>query len=246
MNLYHKAVFLAGKIRKINHFPWVTWDVHQHRVKMDEIFEALPLIQYGDIGLHRDEGYLSNVAIPGCFKHTWIHTDHGIEKPQVVEALAEGVTYRNAVYPMYSDYSIILRPKGVSYLDRRGACRKAKGIVGSRYDADFSFDIEKEMMFYDGEDQSGAIDHLGEATNYMRKFDHAFSCTEVCAYSWWHKREELGIYREMARGKNVILADTFLNNGWKVVWASESVTVDSVAKMGLSEEGVEMIRAFRS
>ena len=64
-DIYRKAVFFIGDIRKIDSFPWVTWDVHQHRVSLDEIIEALPKIKYGDVGIHRDDGYLSNIAIPG-------------------------------------------------------------------------------------------------------------------------------------------------------------------------------------
>lgn len=242
--LYRKAVFFAGDIRKIKHFPWVTWDVNQHAVRMEEIMEALPLIKYGDVGLHRDSGYLSNVAIPGYMKHAWIHTDDG-NNPMIVEAISEGVVHRSAVYPMYSDYTIILRPKGVDYKARRGACKKAKGIVGTRYDHDFEFDIEAQLKHYKGDDSEAAAEDLGSATKYMKKFDHAFSCTEAVGYSWWHRREQLRIYREQSRGKSVILADSFLNGGFDIVWASESVTVDAAAKMQLHEEGIEMIRKFR-
>jgi hypothetical protein len=245
-DIYRKAVFFAGDIRRIHHFPWVTWDVHQHEVRMEEILEALPLIKYGDIGVHRDAGYLSNIAIPGFMKHAWIHTDDGTKKPMIVEAISEGVVHRSAVYPMYSDYTIILRPKGVDYKARRGACKKAKSIVGTRYDHDFKFDVEAELKHYKGDDTEQATQELGSALKYMQKFDHGFSCTEAVSYAWWHRREQLRIYREKSRGKEVILADSFINGGLDIVWASKSVTVDVAVKMGLHEEGVEMIRKFRS
>lgn len=245
-DLYRKTVFFIGDIRKIDCFPWITWDVHQHAVGMEEVIEALHLIKYGDIGVHRDAGYLSNIAIPGFFKHAWIHTEDGVDSPMIVEAVSEGVIHRSAAYPLYSDYAMILRPKGIGYKARRGACKKAKSIVGTRYDHDFNFDIEEELKHYNGDNGSVAANELGQGAKYMKKFDHGFSCTEVVSYAWWHCREQLRIFREKSRGKRVILADSFVNRGWEIVWASKSVTVEAAIKWGLHEEGVDMIREFRS
>ena len=72
----------------------------------------------------------------------------------------------------------------------------------------------------------------------------AFTCTELVAYAWWHLREQLGIQRTERYGKQVILADSFINKNWRIRWASESVTVDVAASMGLHEEGVEMVREW--
>lgn len=242
-DFYKKLVFLGGDIRKINCFPWITWDVHQHKVKFEELLEALPLTQFGDIGIHRDDGYLSNIVIPGFMKHAWIHTNDG-KNPMIVEAISEGVTNRSALYPMYSDYTIILRPKNIDYKSRKGACKKANAIVGTRYDHDFKFDIERELEFYKGEDLELAKEDLGSGVEYMKKFDLAFSCTEVVGYSWWHEREKLRIYRTKNRGKNVILADSFLNNSWEIIWMSSSVTLKSAVNFGLHEEAIEMIKNY--
>jgi len=252
-DIYRKMVFWVGDVRKLDVFPWVTWDVHQHKVRHEEVLEALPLIQYGDVGLHRDAGFLSNVAIPGFMKHAWIHTQDGNTSPAIIEAISEGVVKRSPVYPMFSDYTIILRPRDVTEAERKGACLKAQSIVGERYDHQFEFDIEEELKHY-GDDSLAnlsvrtrdAITHLEEGQEWLCKHDHGFSCTEVVGYAWWHRRDHLGIFREQHRGKSVIVADKFLNYGWDVIWASESVTVDVAAKMGLHEEGVELIRAYRS
>jgi len=244
-DIYRRIVFFVGDIRKIHSFPWITWDVHQHKVRLEEIMEALPLIRYGDIGIHRDEGYCSNLAIPGFMKHAWIHTEDG-QNPLIIEAVSEGVIKRSAVYPMYSDYTIILRPKDVDEDSRAGACLKAEKIVGTRYDHHFEFDIEEELEFYKGQDIDKAAEDLDSGKRWIRKYDHGFSCTEVVSFSYWHEREKLRIWRTKRRGKNVILADTFLNGGWDIVWASESVTVDIAAKLKLHEEGIEMIRTYRS
>jgi len=239
-NIVRDLTFMVGDLHNTGKFPWIACGSKEHLVKFDEIVDAIPLIQYGDIGLHRDAGYLSNVFIPGFMKHAWIFTEEGLDC-KIVEAISSGVTHRNFVYPMYSDYSIILRPRGVSENDRKGACVKAKSIVGERYDHEFYFDIEKELQFYRGSDIEGAIIDLNKANKQLDKFKHGFSCTEVVAYSWWHQREKLRLYRTNFAGKDIIKPDSFINNSWEVVWKSESVTKDVAIKLGLSEEGIETI-----
>lgn len=242
--LWRKIVFFIGDIRRLDKFPWVTWAVHEHGVGYDEILAALPLIKYGDVGIHRDAGYLSNIAIPGFMKHGWIHTRDGLDNPQIVEATSDGVLGKSALYPMFSDFTIILEPKGVSDDERKGACKKANGVIGAEYDVDFRFDIESELQYYQGKDRDGAINDLIEGEAFLRRYDHAFSCTELVSYSWWHKREDLRLYRKKSRGKSVILADDFLNGGWSIKWASKSVTVEAAQRYGLHEEGIAMIESY--
>ena len=245
-DVWKKMVFLAGDIRRLKSFPWVTWSVHNHKVCLGEVLEALPMMQYGDVGLHRDWGYLSNVAIPGFMKHGWIHVSSGENSPMIVEAISEGVVLRSALYPMYSDYTIILEPKNVEDSARKGACKKARSIVGENYDVNFHFDIEKEINYYKGQELEEAKTSLSVGETRLKKYDPAFSCTEVCSYSWWHKRESLRLFRKPRRGKKVIIADDFLNNSWKIKWMSSSVTVDVALRHGLHEEGVTMIEGFLS
>ncbi len=71
--LWRKIVFFVGDVHTVPAFPWVSWGIKKHQMNYDEVLVALPKIQYGDIGLHRDKGFLSNVAIPGFMKHSWIH-----------------------------------------------------------------------------------------------------------------------------------------------------------------------------
>jgi len=243
--LWRRLVFWVGDIRKLAHFPWITWDVHEHRVRHEEIMAALPQIRYGDIGLHRDAGYLSNLAIPGFMKHAWIFTEDG-PCPMIMEAISEGVVHRSAVYPMHSDYTLILRPRGVSENERKGACLKAKRVGGASYDVDFKFNIEEELRHYGGQDTQGAQQDLGAAENNLQRFDMAFSCTELVSYCWWHKREQLGLYRSMHQGKYSIIADDFLNENWEIVWMSESVTEEAARTLKVPEKGLEMIRAWRA
>lgn len=243
-DLWRQLVFFGGKIRTLDAFPWITWAADDdHIVTFDEIASAMNLIRYGDIGLHRYAGYLSNVVIPGFMIHAWVHTEDGYQG-RIVEAVRQGVVHRSAIYPMFADYTIILRPKMVSEEERKGACLKAKKIVGSKYDVDFTFDIEDEINYFRGKDEARARAHLKAGEPMIKKYDPAFTCTEVAAYSWWHKREELGIERTEHRGKSVIIGDTFLNPGWEIVWMSRSVTADTAYKLGVSEMGLAMINAY--
>ena len=63
-------VFLAGDIRRLKCFPYLTWDVSEHQISLDEALrKALPLVRPGDVILHRDDGYLSNCFIGGAMVH---------------------------------------------------------------------------------------------------------------------------------------------------------------------------------
>ncbi len=204
--------------------------------------QALPLIQYGDVGLHRDAGYLSNAFIPGFMKHGWIHIWDMPSRPRIVEAISDGVVESNAIKPMFSDYTIILSPKGVSDAERKGACLKAERVVGVGYDPFFNFDIEEELAFYTGSDLEGARQ---EKENWLKNaYTYTFSCTEVVSYAWWHKREELKIKRTRRFGRETITADDFMNDAWRIKWLSASVTPEAARKMGLHDEGGRMIERF--
>ena len=246
--VYRAFVFFAGDIRRLHSVPWVTWSRHPHAVSYEEVLLALPSVEYGDVGLHRDWGYLSNVAIPGFMKHAWIYVQNGTSRPEIVEAISEGVVCRSPIYPMHSDYAIILTPSkkvGITEEERKGACLKARQIVGEKYDHRFEFDIEAELKFYSGQSIDEARDHLQVGKEWIRRFDHAFSCTEVVSYCWWHRKEDLGVRRTERWGKSVILADSFLNEGWTIKWASTSVTADDARKFGLSDEGISLIEEYR-
>jgi hypothetical protein len=242
--VYRGLLNWGGDIKKINCFPYVTWATHSCLTDFDEILEALSLIKYGDIGLHRDVGYLSNSIIPGFMKHAWIHVQGGLEKPRIVEAVSEGVLLRNAIHPLLSDYSIILSPKGVSDEERKGACLKAESVVGAQYDVNFKFDIEEELKFYTGTHLASAATDLVVTESNLQKYMPTFSCTEVVGYSWWHKREELDIYRTDFKRKSIIKPDSYLNNEWEIKWASKSVTLDIAKKYNLYEEGLVMLEKY--
>lgn len=243
-NIYRKIFNFTADLHHVKSFPWFSWAEYHHGVDFDEILEVLPLIKYGDVGLHRDKGYLSNLAVPGYMKHAWIQTEDGLVAPKIVEAVSEGVLYKNAIYPLYSDYAIIVSPKNVTDQERGGACLKAKQIIGVKYDINFKFDIEKELEFYTGQDTEAATRSLEVGVENIQHYDAAFTCTEVVSYAWWHRREQLRLFRHKVMGKNAIIPDDFLNGGWEIKWLSRSVTPDSARKLKLHEEGIHMIEEF--
>ena len=232
-NFWRKIVFWVGDIRKIKHFPWVTWDVCEHEISIEEAVEATKLIKTGDIGVHLDRGYLSNFAIPGFMKHAFYFTN----KETTIEAISEGVVKRHALYPIISDYTIILRPKNLNDEELLKAVIKAENIVGQQYDVKFAFDIEEEVKIFGGNEIVSARENVAH-------WDGGFSCTEVVTFVYAHVKDKLRLYRIKSRGKDVVIADQFINNGFEVVWCSKSVTPEFAKQRGLHEEGIELIQKY--
>jgi hypothetical protein len=243
--LWTDLVFFCGHLHLTDKFPGFAIGEREKFIAFDEITrECIPNIQFGDIGLHRDWGYLDNLVIPGFMKHAWIHTEDGTADPRIVEAVSAGVLHRSSFVPIYSDYAMVLRPKGVTEEQRKGACLKAKQIIGDRYDVNFKFDIEKEIEFYSGKEKDQALNDLNLAAEQLKNYHPAFSCTEVVGYCWWHMRELLRIYRIEHLGKKILIADEYINRSWEIIWASKSCTVKAAQEMGLHEEGVSMIEDY--
>lgn len=241
--------FAAGDLRAQSSIPWFTTNIRTPLVPFEEIVEGLELAQFGDVGLHRDSGYFTNLTIPGAMKHCWLHTSDsqdvcGPFVGEIVEATSEGVLQKSAIVPYYSDYAILLRPIGVTTEERKGACVKAQSVIGSDYDTSFKFNIEEELLYYapeNAEDLKEAIKSLEASEAALQRWNHAFSCSELVAYCWWHKRNELRLYRRKFLGKNVILPIDFMHSGFEIVWCSESWTVDVAHRQGLGEEALDML-----
>ncbi|MDP1711947.1 MAG: hypothetical protein Q8K86_05770 [Candidatus Nanopelagicaceae bacterium] len=266
------VIFFFGDVRRLSHFPWVTWDVYYKSVDYTEAMDALGCVKAGDVGIHRDDGYFSNLVIPGFFKHAWIHLNDGKTKAEIMEAVSEGVLRRHALHSIVSDYTVILRPPEgtVTAADVSLAVGYAEKLEGCEYDVDFNFNIEKEHAdlgkhtvstencSFRETDASLAVAHrtlmafsppeerafLGEAKDNLQQKFGAFSCTEVASFCWWHKRRELKIRRKRYGGKEIIAADDFLN-GFDIVWASKKVTPEAAKKFGLSNEAIRKIKAWR-
>src|ERR1017187_3330210 len=161
-NLFRNFIFWIGTVRHLCVFPWVTWDHHNPCVTHDEIDQNIvPKLEIGDVGVHCDHGFLSNLFIPGSFKHAWIHVD----QTQIIEATHEGVLQKSCRNPLRTDDLVIVRPK-LPLSAKMEAVERAKTALGFVYDVNFDFDLKSEFR-------------------HLNKHDQAFSCIEVVAYAYY-------------------------------------------------------------
>lgn len=232
--LKKKAIFAAGDIRREHCLGGFAWGKYEHLIDFDEAAEGLQQAEYGYVGLHRNRGDLSNIAIPGFMKHAWIHTD---STDRIIEAVSEGVPKRHAFHALLSDYAIITKPL-VPKAARTQAVKRVEWIseLECPYDDKFSFDFEiiEEALFKDKT--------LAEMN--MKKYCLGVSCTEAVALGYVGHRRELGLYRVKVGKRQAIMPDNFLTTRFKIVWASKHTTVDNAHKLGLPEEGCEMLKEY--
>jgi hypothetical protein len=257
--IWRRIAFWAGDVRLdwqwyfFIPFPLISWTHHEYAVTYETLLDVCKMLEPGDLMLATKNGYVfSNAAIPGCFKHAGVivegprgcHSDD-IDPTTVrlVEAVSEGVVRRHLLWAR-GDLMIFLRPKDVDFEDRAKAVRIADKIVGCRYDAGFDFNIEDELKHMSvGDAESEEREELERVKrNFKAEFDVAFSCTEVAAAAWWHKRKPLGIVRQRVRGRMCIVADQFVNRSFQIVWTN--VTVAQAEKEGLGEEGLRELDAY--
>jgi hypothetical protein len=226
-----KIFFWLGDICRLGSFPWVTWVPKSHKMSFRDVREASFICRPGDIGLHKDDGFLSNLGIPGAFKHAWIC----VENHMCVEAISEGVIKRDDMAPLVSDYVVILRPRGVGKDSTTEAVARANALVGHPYDVNFKFDFKETEDALFG---CRAKRDIQKAVNISSGNYHvAFSCTETVGFCWYHEKKQLNIFRSMYAGREAIIADDFLRMSFNIVYASPSVTSEWALKQGISEEG---------
>jgi hypothetical protein len=264
---WRRIIFWAGDVWLSSNFSYLHYGEKEYLTTYEEYLNALNLMCDGDIVLTTHKGYVfSNSAIPGLFKHALIVVKgpvpspmggfHDITNMRIVEAESEGVLERHPLH-VRADYMIILRPKNVTDDDILQAVKTARKIVGSDYDADFKFDIEEELKHLN-ERKARAIDQ-NEMTRFQEdidelkihtknlaaEYDHAFSCTETVAASWWHKRRQLGIYRQRRRGRMIIISDQFINKNFEIIWVSASVSPDKIQKLD-NKDARSMLTEYKS
>jgi hypothetical protein len=267
---WRRLAFFGGDLRWISHFPWVTWDSQDCDVSHEDWLNALKISAAGDVLMVTHKGFfMSNTAIPGLFKHAaffsvsprcWDQKDeHGqrfcdVTVCRIIEAISEGVVEHHPAHAR-GDLMIVVRPKGANRDDVKMSVAMARKIVGCDYDTGFKFNIEDELHRLN-KHRTSLIGKLSEmakvdqdinelktvSTNVVADFDMAFSCTETVAAAWWHKRHELRLYRQFKRGRNIIVADQFVNRGFEVVWTN--VRAAEARRRGLHEEGVGMIEDY--
>lgn len=237
-------VFKIGDIRWLGwkDFPFViTWDVHYHKISLNEVDECKAKLEIGDIVLHRDSGFLSNLSIGGIMIHAGIVVPDENGKPtQIVEAISEGVVKRNVGHILYSDYACVVRPK-LSFEYKIDACMWADKIVGSEYDVQFNFNTEEERKSI-------------EKGNKER-----FCCTEIPHFCYLDHIKELGVFRKrnigfatkflsligLNPGTAIVTADMYVEAlGLDIVWMSQSYTHDWAKSMGASEQHLFKIAKY--
>jgi hypothetical protein len=185
---WRRIAFWAGDVYVIWYFkfiPWFAWNHHEYGVGYEELLKVMRDLEPGDVMLATKDPYpLSNLAIPGCFKHAGIivkgphkilpenrlkvagetdppDTAYCFDPSYVslVEAISEGVVRRSPLWAR-ADKMIFLRPKHVRDKCREHAVSIAMKTVGSKYDASFKFDIEEELKWMDEEEDAyRAMDH---------------------------------------------------------------------------------------
>lgn len=223
-------VFNVGHIRRLDNFPFFTaYGYDGHKVIHKDVRRGSAVARPGDIGLHRDEGFVSNLAIPGGFKHAWIF----VHDNDCVEAISDGVVQRDCLAPMLTDYAVILRPVGTVKADVDKALARAETLVGCEYDANFNFPLDQ----FD-EDYKKYLAHLSAG------FHKAFSCTEVVAFSWYHRKDKLNIFRSQHAGREAVIADDFLRMNFGIIWMSPSVTLAWADSVGMHPESRQKIKDY--
>lgn len=112
------------------HAPWVMKGLVEDDFEMIEM-----LIRPGDVVLSRTHGFVSNLLIPGYWKHVGIMGEYDA----VIEAIGKGVVDTDLAPFVYTkDELLILRPVFCDEQGAREAARVAEGYVGCKYDYAFS------------------------------------------------------------------------------------------------------------
>jgi hypothetical protein len=238
-------VFLMGDLRWLgwNKFPFcLGWYSYEEKIDLNEVLhDAVPLLKPGDVILHRDEGFISNIFIGGAMIHAGLYVGDG----QVVEAISNGVVRRNAAHILYSDRAIILRPR-VDDDAKVQAIEWGHRIVGFGYDFLFDFNgkREREMIRKHGID--------------ARKMGVRFACTEVPYFCYFdyaqgmkiNLRRNVNLLTKLISliglrpGKAVVDADMYVKSDMDVVWCSKKTTPEYCASMGCDETYVAKIKAW--
>lgn len=231
--LRKKIIFVAGDIRRERCPFGFAWGKYERLIDYDEMAAAVERSYPGYVGLHRNRGDLSNMAISGFMKHAWLV---GSNSREIIEAVSEGVLTRHPYHALSTDYAVILKPL-VTADARFEAVNRAHKLAQIKcpYDDKFTFDLEvEESLFQDKE----------TALSNMKRYGLGVSCTEMVSLAYVGHRRELGLYRVRHRGRLVILPDNFMTTHFEVCWASKSTTPDTALELGLSEEGCSMLREY--
>ena len=238
-------VFLMGDIRWLgwDKFPFcLGWYSYEQKIDLNEVInDAIPMLEPGDVILHRDEGFISNLFIGGAMIHAGLYVGDG----QVVEAISEGVVRRHAAHILYSDRAVILRPR-VSDDAKAQAIEWGHRVVGFGYDFLFEFN---------GVEQRETIRKHGiEARNMGVRF----ACTEIPYFCYLDHAKSMGIklrrnvnlltkllwFINVNPGEAVIDADMYVKADMDVIWCSKKFTPEYCTKMKCGDQYIAKIKSW--
>lgn len=242
--MFRRVVFMMGRAHVLDHFPYFSFSDTEKKIDFNEImFDAMPKLEVGDVLMHRDSGYASNMCIGGAMIHAGLY----IGNSQLVEATQHGVLRRHAGHLLHSDYACIVRPKFSNVARKEWAIEEAvkwaNQIVGFEYDALFDFNGKEEREIV-------AALPKEEAKKKVR-----FCCTECAYFCYLDYVEDLRLYRRrnvtfltkllgligLHPGEKIIDADMYITGNFELIWCSKRFTPDWAEKMGCSEEYVACV-----
>jgi uncharacterized protein YycO len=114
-----------------------------------DFYAITSIIKPGDIILSRTRYHLSNIFIPGYFKHSALITN----KQDIIESTAEGV-HLTSLYDFIStkDYIIIMRMEKIDDNIKKELVEIALKQLGKNYDYEFESDAKEfycaELIYY--------------------------------------------------------------------------------------------------
>lgn len=131
--------------------PITEWVGRQHlpftvkRITGRDFFEIQKALLPGDVLCTKVLGALSNLLIPGEYKHAAIYVGNN----RVIEALGRGVCITDLVsFCMSKDFIIVRRPLFCNSREAEIAVSYAHTAVGKPYDYLFVFDMGENKAFY--------------------------------------------------------------------------------------------------
>jgi hypothetical protein len=244
--MFRRIVFMVGRAHFLDHFPYLSFSDTEKKIDFNEIMlSAYPCLQVGDVVLHRDDGYWSNIGIGGAMIHAGLY----VGESQLVEATQHGVLKRHVGHILHSDRACIVRPRfpSVARKDRAitEAVKWAEKIVGFEYDVLFDFNGKEEREIV-------AALPKEEAKKEVR-----FCCTEVGHFCYFDYIDDLNLYRRrnvtvltrllglfgLHPGDKIIDADMYITSHFDLVWCSKLFTPEWSEKMGCSEAYVAKVAA---
>lgn len=221
----------------------VGWRKTKILIRGGEVFDAMKVLQPGDILATRHDGFASNLGIPGCFKHGAMYVGDG----ECIEALSDdegGVTNNSIVDVLQADLALALRPR-LPAEDRWACAKQAWKIHGARYDYLFDFNVEDELR---------AVEKNPSIAKRLK-----ICCTEAILFSYLKFKEQLHLWTipndsffakclrflGLMIGKSALTADAIALAEVDIVWASRSCTEEAMKERGATEALIAKVKRFR-